>query len=82
MGWSPGLDFRKDGGVGMPGGSKGMAAAIAVSTSTEAPSMSRLRSNCKVTLVEPWLLDEIIESTPAMVVNCRSKTVATEEAIV
>src|SRR5579864_3353354 len=79
---SAGLVLRKEGGVGMPGGSSGMAAAIAVWTSTDAPSMSRSRLNCRVMLVEPWRLLEIIESTPAMVVNWRSRTVATEEAMV
>ncbi len=51
MGESPGLILRNEGGVGMPGGSSGMASAMAVSTSTVAPSMSRLRSNCSVILV-------------------------------
>ncbi len=82
MGESPGLTLRKEGGVGMPGGSSGMASAIAVSTSTVAPSMSRLRSNCRVIEVEPWPLLEIIESRPAMVVNWRSSGVATAEAMV
>src|SRR5690242_12703992 len=82
MGWSPGFTLRKDGAEGMPGGSKGIAAAMAVSTSTVAPSISRLRSNCRVMLVDPWRLLEIIESTPAMVVNCRSRGVATAEAMV
>ncbi len=82
MGMSPGFTLRNEGGVGMPGGSRGMAAAMAVSTSTVAPSMSRLRSNCKVMLVLPWPLDEIIESRPAMVVNWRSSGVATADAMV
>ena len=59
-----------------------MASAMAVSTSTVAPSISRLRANCKVMDVEPWPELEIIESSPAMVVNCRSSGVATAEAIV
>ena len=66
----------------MPGGSSGMASAMAVSTSTVAPSISRLRSNCRVMLVLPWLDEEIIESRPAMVVNCRSSGVATADAMV
>ena len=53
----------------MPGGSNVMASAMAVSTSTVAPSISRLRSNCRVMEVEPWPLLEIIESRPAMAVN-------------
>src|SRR5260370_9408395 len=79
---SPGLDLRNEGGVGMPGGSKGIAAAIAVCTSTAAPSMSRFKSNVSVILLDPWLLFDIIESMPAMVVNCRSSTVATDDAMV
>ena len=82
IGVSPGFTLRKEGGVGMPGGSSGMASAMAVSTSTVAPSMSRLRSNWRVMLALPWLLLEIIESRPAMVVNWRSSGVATDEAMV
>src|SRR5262249_21198052 len=82
MGKSPGLDLRNDGGVGIPGGNSGIASAIAVSTSTVAPSMLRLRSNCSVMLVLPMLLFEIIESRPAIVVNWRSRGVATAEAMV
>ena len=82
IGQSPGLTLRKEGGVGMPGGSSGMAAAMAVSTSTVAPSISRLRSNCRVMLVLPWPLFEVIESRPAMVVNWRSSGVATADAMV
>jgi len=48
MGWSEGFCFLNDGGAGMPPGSSGMASAMAVCTSTEAPSMSRLRSNWSV----------------------------------
>jgi hypothetical protein len=32
--------------------------------------------------VDPWRLLEIMESMPAMVVNCRSSGVATAEAMV
>ena len=82
IGWSAGLVFRNEGGVGMPGGSNGITSAIAVCTSTAAPSMLRSKLNCSVTEVLPVELVEIIESTPAMVLNWRSSTVATEEAIV
>ena len=44
-----------EGGVGMPGGNRGMAAAMAVSTSTAAPSMSRLKSKVRVIWLFPWL---------------------------
>ena len=74
--------MRNDGGDGMPAGSRGITAAIAVWTSTVALSMSRLRSNCSVMLVLPEPLREVIESRPAIVVNWRSNGLATDEAIV
>src|SRR5437762_8783092 len=82
MGNSPGLIFQNDGGLGIPGGSSGVASLMAVTTSTAAPSMLRLRSNCRVIEVEPRELTEVIESSPEMAVNCRSSTVATAEAMV
>src|SRR5579864_4634147 len=82
MGWSAGLLFLNDGGAGIPGGNSGIASAIAVWTSTAAPSMSRSRANCSVMLEEPIALVEVIESRPAMVVNCRSSGVATAEAMI
>src|SRR5471032_1573484 len=66
----------------MPAGSSGIAAAIAVCTSTVALSISRLGSNCKVTVALPSELDELIESMPAIVVNCRSSGLATADDIV
>jgi hypothetical protein len=44
--------------------------------------MLRVRLNCSVMLVEPWMLVEVIESRPAMVENCFSSGVATDDAIV
>jgi hypothetical protein len=44
--------------------------------------MSRLKSNCIVTLVEPRLLDEVISVMPAMRPNWRSSGVATDAAMV
>src|SRR5579862_3214073 len=82
MGWSEGLFLRNDGGAGMPIGSSGITAAMAVWTSTAAPSISQSRLNCRLTLVEPVELREVIESRPAMVVNCRSRTVATADDMV
>ena len=58
IGWSAGLNFRNDGGAGMPAGSSGITAAMAVCTSTAALSMLRPRSNCSVTLLLPVELDE------------------------
>jgi hypothetical protein len=79
---SPGFTLRNEGGVGMPGGSRGMASAMAVSTSTVAPSMSRSRVNWRVIWVDPMELLEIMESRPAIMVNWRSRGVATAEAMV
>ncbi len=66
----------------MPAGSSGITAAMAVCTSTVALSMSRPRSNCSVMFVLPEPLREVIESSPAIVVNCRSSGLATADAIV
>src|SRR5208283_173354 len=44
--------------------------------------MLRLKSNCSVTLVVPRLLDDVISVTPAILPNCRSSGVATEEAMI
>jgi hypothetical protein len=66
----------------MPGGSSGIAFVMAACTSWAAPSMSRLSVNWIVMLVSPSALVDVIESMPAMVVNCFSRGVATAEAIV
>src|SRR5271167_904068 len=55
---------------------------MAASTSRAAASISRFRSNCSVTLDDPRLLDEVISVTEAILPNCRSSGVATDEAIV
>ena len=55
---------------------------MAACTSCAAASRLRLRSNCRVMDVMPSDDDEVIESRPAMVENCRSSGVATDEAIV
>src|SRR6202790_3210166 len=55
---------------------------MAAWTSRAAALMSRLRSNCRVTLVEPRPLEEVIWVTPAMRPNWRSRGVATAEAMV
>src|SRR5580658_10705227 len=55
---------------------------MADSTSRAAASISRFRSNWSVMLVEPRLLEEVISVTDAMWPNCRSRGVATEDAIV
>src|SRR5260370_16928667 len=80
IGLSAGFDLRKPGGVGIPGGSCGSAAEIAVCTSSAAASMLRLRLNCRVIEVEPCELVELIESIPSMPDNCLSKAVPTHPA--
>src|SRR5215831_15564262 len=82
IGLSAGLDLRRPGGFGMPGGSCGSDAEIAVCTSCAAASMLRLKLNCRVIEVEPCELDELIESIPAIPENCLSRGVATDDAIV
>ncbi len=82
MGWSAGLTFWYEGGVGICGGRSFAARAIAAWTSCAAASMLRSSANCSVTCVEPCRLDEVIESMPAIVENCFSSGVATELAIV
>src|SRR5438309_3876167 len=82
IGMSAALLLRNDGGLGMPGGSSGVAALIAVTTSTDAPSMLRFKSNCSEMEVEPIELTDVMESRPEIPVNCRSSGVATADAIV
>ena len=66
----------------MPGGSRRSAAAMADCTSWAAASSERSSENCRVTLVEPRELLEVMESRPGMVENCRSSGVATFAAMV
>ena len=66
----------------MPLGSSVRAALIAACTSRAAPLMSRLRSNCSVTRVEPSDELDVISLTPAMLPSARSSGVATVAAIV
>src|ERR1022692_5288767 len=55
---------------------------MAACTSRAAASMLRFRSNCKVMLQDPSVLDDVISVTAAMRPNWRSSGVATEEAMV
>ena len=66
----------------MLGGSRGAALAIIACTSWAAASMLRSRLNWIVICVSPSALDDVIESTPAIVVNCFSSGVATADAMV
>ena len=66
----------------MPAGSSGIAAAIAVCTSTVALSMSRSEIELQRDVGAAVPLRDVIESRPAMVVNWRSSGLATDDAIV
>ena len=81
-GKSVGLTFWYEGGDGICGGSDRAVRAICDCTSCAAASMLRDRSNCRVMLVEPWTLLELIDVTPAIVANCFSSGSATADAIV
>src|SRR5437762_13039573 len=70
------------GGVGLPGGNGVAAFAMAACTSWPAASMLRSSVNWIVMFVTPSALVDVIESIPAIVLNCRSSGVATAEAIV
>src|SRR2546428_11964124 len=78
---SAGFVVRNDGGDVMPVGKRGIAAAICVCTSTEAPSMLRSSANCSVTFELPDELEEVMSSRPAIEVNCRSSGLATVDAM-
>src|SRR5215472_15606687 len=81
MGESAGFTFWYDGGM-MPMGSCRSVFEIIACTSCDAASILRSSENCNVMLVEPSVLVDVIWSTPAIVVNCFSRGVATAEAIV
>src|SRR6185437_14375519 len=82
IGASAGLTLRSVGGLDMLTGNCRDAAWIAAWTSSEAPSMSRSRSNWMVIEVRPAELCEVIELTPAMEENWLSSGVATALAMV
>ena len=79
---SAGLILRKLGGVVSSAGRRRMAEEMADCTSSAAPSIERLRSNCRTIEVFPSDEVEVIVVTPAMVENCRSRIEATEAAMV
>ncbi len=81
-GKSPGLTLRKNGGVVISAGRRRAATVSAVCTSSAAPSMLRLRSNCTVMVVMPSADVEVSALMPAMVDSCRSIGEATEAAMV
>ena len=81
-GWSAGLTFWNEGGVGMFWGSWAAAFEIADWTSSAAASRLRFRSNWSVMSEFPSAFCDVMLSRPAIVVNCFSSGVATAEAIV
>src|SRR5882724_7339789 len=82
IGESEGFTLRYVGLLGRLAGKYPRAALIAANTSRAAALMSRLRSNWRMMPVDPRVLDEVISDTPAIRPNCRSKGVATEDAMV
>ena len=82
IGESAGFTLRKVGGLGRFAGSWPLEALMAACTSSAAPSIGRLRSNCSVICDEPMPLVEVICARPAMSENCRSSGCATFDAIV
>ena len=60
IGVSAGFTFRIVGGYGIPSGSCAAAALMAESVSVAAPSIARLKSNCKVIWVKPSALADVI----------------------
>jgi hypothetical protein len=82
IGESAGFCLRQVGVLGKSAGSCPAAALMPACTSREAASTLRFKSNCKVMLVEPSWLDDVISETAAMRPNWRSKGVATAEAMV
>ncbi len=81
IGACDGLILRYCGIPGMPEGSCERAALIAACTSRAASSTLRSSANCRWIRVNPWLLEEVIRSTPGMVPSARSSGVATLAAI-
>ena len=65
----------------IPLGNRLREALMAACTSRAAPLMSRSRSNCRMTRVEPWLERLLMVLTPAIAPNERSSGVATVDAI-
>ena len=71
--------MRKLGGS-MSCGSWRWACEMAACTSCAAASMFRLSANWSVIWTFPWLLVEVMASTPGIVENCFSSGVATADA--
>ncbi len=76
MAWSLGLVLEKVGGEGRSTGRLPVACEMAVWTSVAAASMLLSRANWRVRLTWPWVLFEVIRSSPLICMNCRSSGVA------
>ena len=76
IGASFGLVLENEGGDGRSTGSAPVACEIAVCTSVAAASIDFPRANCSVMLVVPWLLCDVMSSSPLICMNCRSSGVA------
>src|SRR3954451_16052134 len=81
-GAADGLALRYVGLLRSVAGRSARVALIAACTSRAAASMSRFRSNCKVTRVLPLPLLDVTSLTPAITPRRRSSGVATLLAIV
>ena len=75
------LSLRKVGRPGMPGGSWSMTLLMAACTSREASFRSRSMSKKSRTSVEPVLLDDEMDDSPAMAPSARSSGPATVAAM-
>ena len=82
IGASAGLTLRMVGWLGRFFGSWPWAALIASSTSVEAASMLRLRSNCRVIVLVPSTFIDVICVRPLIWLNWVSSGSATDEAMV
>src|SRR5260370_42152226 len=71
IGKSDGLFLWNDGGLGIPGGSSGMAPAMAVSPSTAAPSVWRLGADCSGVPLGPRALTQLLSSGAGVGLNRR-----------
>ncbi len=82
IGASAGLTLRMVGWFGRFFGNCPCAALIASSTSVDAASMLRSRSNCSVTVLVPSTFIDVISVRPLIWLNCVSSGSATVDAIV
>src|SRR5271165_2055272 len=82
MGESAGFVLRQNGFCGSATGNWLRAAFMAAWTSRAAASILRLKSNCKLILVDPSELEDVISLTPAIWPSWRSSGVATDDAMV